>query len=141
MLRQGFRRRPVYYSGMGWHFGAPKIKKYPEPYGSGYFWWRQQNSNLRPLACEASALPAELCLHMAGIPKRDGDAYGNRTRITAVKGRCLNRLTNAPYLLLLPEIRLGARISKAERFPKAARSAPLWELVAATGFEPVTPRV
>ena len=25
-----------------------------------------------------------------------GDAYENRTRVTAVKGRCLNRLTNAP---------------------------------------------
>ena len=26
-----------------------------------------------------------------------GDAYGNRTHVTAVKGRCLNLLTNAPY--------------------------------------------
>ena len=26
----------------------------------------------------------------------DGDATGNRTRVTAVKGRCLNRLTIAP---------------------------------------------
>ena len=25
-----------------------------------------------------------------------GDAYGNRTRVTAVKGRCLDLLTNAP---------------------------------------------
>ncbi len=25
-----------------------------------------------------------------------GDPYGNRTRDTAVKGRCLNRLTNGP---------------------------------------------
>ena len=25
-----------------------------------------------------------------------GDAYGNRTHVTAVKGPCLNRLTNAP---------------------------------------------
>ena len=28
------------------------------------------------------------------------DSYGNRTRVTAVKGRCLNRLTKEPYLLL-----------------------------------------
>ena len=28
---------------------------------------------------------------MAG--KKDGDLYGTRTRVTAVKGRCLNRLT------------------------------------------------
>ena len=27
-----------------------------------------------------------------------GDPYGNRTHVTAVKGRCLNRLTNGPYL-------------------------------------------
>ena len=26
----------------------------------------------------------------------NGDAYGNRTRVTAVKGRCLDLLTNAP---------------------------------------------
>ena len=25
------------------------------------------------------------------------DPYGNRTRVTAVKGRCLDRLTNGPY--------------------------------------------
>ena len=39
------------------------------------------------------------------------DPDENRTRVTAVKGRCLNRLTTGPYL------------------------------VAAVGFEPTTPRV
>ena len=29
-----------------------------------------------------------------------GDPYGNRTHVTAVKGPCLNRLTNGPYLAL-----------------------------------------
>ena len=29
------------------------------------------------------------------------DSYGNRTRVTAVKGRCLNRLTKEPYYLVL----------------------------------------
>ena len=29
-----------------------------------------------------------------------GDAYGIRTREAAVKGRCLNHLTNAPYIVL-----------------------------------------
>ena len=53
-------------------------------------WWRMQGSNLRPLACKASALPAELIL------QKNGDPYGTRTRDTAVKGRCLNRLTNGP---------------------------------------------
>ncbi len=27
-----------------------------------------------------------------------GDPYGNRTHVTAVKGPCLNRLTNGPYI-------------------------------------------
>ncbi|CZQ87917.1 Hypothetical protein Tpal_960 [Trichococcus palustris] len=27
------------------------------------------------------------------------DPYGNRTRVTAVKGRCLNRLTNGPSII------------------------------------------
>ena len=26
-----------------------------------------------------------------------GDPYGNRTHVTAVKGPCLNRLTNGPH--------------------------------------------
>lgn len=60
------------------------------------FWWRQQNSNLRPLACEASALPAELCLHITRSEGENGDPYETRTRVTAVKGRCLNHLTNGP---------------------------------------------
>ena len=46
-------------------------------------------SNRRPSACKADALPAELILHY-------GDPYGIRTRVTAVKGRCLNRLTKGP---------------------------------------------
>ena len=31
-----------------------------------------------------------------GKPHFFGDPYGNRTHVTAVKGRCLNRLTNGP---------------------------------------------
>ena len=30
------------------------------------------------------------------VPVFFGDPYGNRTHVTAVKGRCLNRLTNGP---------------------------------------------
>ena len=41
--------------------------------------------NTRPSACKADALPAELL-------KDIGDATGTRTPITAVKGRCPNRL-------------------------------------------------
>ena len=50
---------------------------------------------------------------------RFGDPDENRTRVTAVKGRCLNRLTTGPYI--------------------AAEIAA--NLVAATGLEPVTFRV
>ena len=37
-------------------------------------------------------------------PKRiitNNDPYENRTRVTAVKGRCLDRLTNGPYVCFL----------------------------------------
>ncbi len=50
-------------------------------------------SNRRPPACKAGALPAELILQY-------GDPYGIRTRVTAVKGRCLNHLTKGPYIYL-----------------------------------------
>ena len=30
---------------------------------------------------------------------KTNDSYGNRTRVTAVKGRCLNRLTKEPNIL------------------------------------------
>ena len=52
-------------------------------------WWTMTGSNCRHPACKAGALPAELIVH-------GGDPSGNRTRDTAVKGRCLNRLTNGP---------------------------------------------
>ena len=34
--------------------------------------------------------------HSQGVPIFFGDPYGNRTHVTAVKGPCLNRLTNGP---------------------------------------------
>ena len=60
-------------------------------------------SNRRPSACKADALPAELILHLMESyfryrEKNPGDPYGIRTRVTAVKGRCLNRLTKGPLL-------------------------------------------
>ena len=64
-------------------------------------WWRMTGSNRRPPACKAGALPAELILHdLVKCYKLfcfiNGDPYGIRTRVTAVKGRCLNHLTNGP---------------------------------------------
>ena len=55
---------------------------------------------------------------------RIGDPYENRTRVTAVKGPCLNLLTNGPSDILMPNAYYYISI-----------------LVAVTGFEPVTPRV
>ena len=55
-------------------------------------WWAITGSNCWHSACKADALPAELIAH--------GDLWGIRTPEPAVKGRCLNRLTNRP---LAPE--------------------------------------
>ena len=41
------------------------------------------------------------------IRQDKNDSYGNRTLVTAVKGRCLNRLTKEPYLYALLGIRSG----------------------------------
>src|SRR5690606_2317717 len=62
-----------------------------------HLWWRMTGSNRRPPACKAGALPAELILHIVNVScYLNGDPYGIRTRVTAVKGRCLNHLTNGP---------------------------------------------
>ena len=60
-------------------------------------WWRMTGSNRRPSACKADALPAELILR---FKYKNGDPYGIRTRVTAVKGRCLNRLTKGPLICI-----------------------------------------
>src|SRR5690625_1848246 len=52
---------------------------------------RPEDLNPQPTDYKSVALPIELGRH-------DGDPYGTRTRVTAVKGRCLNRLTMGPYL-------------------------------------------
>ena len=74
-------------------FKICKIKK--DTYVS--FWWAMTGSNCRHSACKADALPAEL------IAQINGDPWGIRTPDSAVKGRCLNRLTNGP---LAPEVGL-----------------------------------
>jgi hypothetical protein len=94
-------------------------------------------SNRRPSACKADALPAELILHI-------GDPYGNRTRDTAVKGRCLNRLTNGPVadggeqgIRTLETVLTVYTISN--RAPSAARTALL--MAPKVGLEPTTNRL
>ena len=37
-----------------------------------------------------------------------GDPYEIRTRVTAVKGRCLNRLTKGPYITLISGVLFGS---------------------------------
>ena len=58
--------------------------------------------------------------------KKGGDPDGNRTRVTAVKGRCLNRLTTGPDK------------GESEHPPDAPIPSGL---VAAVGVEPTTLRV
>ena len=59
-----------------------------------------------------------------------GDPDENRTRVTAVKGRCLNRLTTGPYSIV--------RVKTLYKNTLVGRCV---ELVAAVGFEPTTNRV
>ena len=54
--------------------------------------------------------------------RKGGDPDGTRTRVAAVKGRSLNRLTTGPFVYMESD-------------------KSVLDLVAATGFEPVTPRV
>ncbi len=58
-----------------------------------------QNNNPRVLRlggycfCNRKYIPHNV---LRFVFARHGDPYGNRTHVTAVKGRCLNRLTNGP---------------------------------------------
>ena len=54
--------------------------------------------------------------------KNGGDPDGTRTRVAAVKGRSLNRLTTGPFYMERTKVRT-------------------FKLVAAPGFEPGTTRV
>ena len=56
-----------------------------------------------------------------------GDPYGIRTHDTAVKGRCLNRLTKGPYSVVYRNALL--------------KKSSCYHLVAAVRFEPTTCRV
>ena len=55
------------------------------------------------------------------------DSYGNRTRVTAVKGRCLDRLTKEP------------KASLRESSENATHFLSLYELTPPVGLEPTTP--
>ena len=55
--------------------------------------WAFRDLNPGPIGYEPTALTTELKALDPQWLKKDGDLYGTRTRVTAVKGRCLNRLT------------------------------------------------
>ena len=61
-------------------------------------WRSRRESNPRSPAWQAgviTATPRDLTL-ILNVFNSNGDPYGIRTRVTAVKGRCLNHLTNGP---------------------------------------------
>ena len=72
------------------------------------------------------------------------DPYGIRTRDTAVKGRCLNHLTNGPYAMAEKE---GFEPSRRQNRPTPLAGAPLQpleyfsKLAPQVGFEPTTDRL
>ena len=45
-----------------------------------------------------------------------GDSCGNRTRVTGVRGRCLNRLTNEPFSRRLVRVRHRSRVCTLSGF-------------------------
>ena len=51
-------------------------------------------------------LTAWLCRHIIKLCITASDSDGNRTRVTAVKGRCLNRLTTEPDTFQRPSERV-----------------------------------
>ena len=87
-------------------------------------------SNCRHPACKAGALPAELIVH-------GGDPSGNRTRDTAVKGRCLNRLTKEPKWLRRKDLNQRPSGYEPDELPTAPLRVNINYLVPKTGIEPV----
>ena len=95
--------------------------------GAGLLDERGQGYGLQNLQCALGSIPAYRAPKQnEKAPQmwcfRFGDPYGNRTHVTAVKGPCLNLLTNGPEKNVEAEV--GFDI-----------------LVADVGFEPTTCRV
>ena len=92
-------------------------------------WWTMTGSNCRHPACKAGALPAELIVHVVGDP------WGNQTPDTAVKGRCLNRLTNGPEMVTHPRLERGTPWLKVRCSASWANES--YKLAGVKGFEPL----
>ena len=54
------------------------------------------------------------------------DPYGIRTRVTAVKGRCLNHLTNGPYVAMAEKA--GFEPARRKTRPNGLANRPLQPL-------------
>ncbi len=67
-----------------------------------------------------------------------GDPYGNRTHVPAVKGRCLDRLTNGPLIKYSESL---AKPHTAYYCKHASQYSLSFDVVAVVGFEPTTNRV
>ncbi len=82
--------------------------------------------------------------------KLNGDPYGIRTRVTAVKGRCLNRLTNGPCLIFeklaeskgFEPLRRFCRLHEFQSCSFGhSDSSPKEKVAPQVGFEPTTYRL
>ena len=78
----------------GWHSKPTELP--------GRNWWAFRDLNPGPTGYEPAALTTELkaldlILSACDAFEKDGDPAGIRTRVIAVKGRCLDHLTTGPH--------------------------------------------
>ena len=67
--------------------------------------------------CCSSLFPKNIYISPSYEGHISGDPCGNRTRVTGVRGRCLNRLTNGPSSSAPPEALSGAPSGTRTRDP------------------------
>ena len=90
--------------------------------------WAFRDLNPGPIGYEPTALTTELKALNQAAQKKDGDLYGTRTRVTAVKGRCLNRLTKRSHVVGVTGLEPAAPCSQSTCATKL-RYTPAMEAV------------
>ena len=90
---------PLTSSVTGWHSKPTELP--------GRKWWAFRDLNPGPTGYEPAALTTELkaldlILSASDASEKDGDPAGIRTRVIAVKGRCLDHLTTGPHSSITP---------------------------------------